>query len=304
MSESDLKQGFVSYEIVHETTYSYEKLKRSSVMTVCMQPKATATQLLDHYQLSTTPDSSIDIDIDPFGNTRHFFDIHRPHNKLTVTSNARVRTHPHEDKIDVKIDCWEDLVALRSSLEFWDFLLPTDLTRTQSDLDTWTDQQGGIDKSNPWVFLKTLEQRLSTVIRYRPGATTIDSTVDDLLRQHEGVCQDISQLMIAIARSKGIPARYVSGYLYVAPNATRRLVDNATHAWVDCYLPGSGWCTFDPTNPEGTQESRVTVAYGRDYRDVPPIRGITFGGGEAVMDVSVMVFRQPYGNLSGPDKQS
>lgn len=293
MSDSSAMDGFVSYEIVHETTYSYEHSKRSSVMTVCMQPKATQSQLLDHYQLSTTPESTIDIDVDPFGNTRHFFDIHRPHDKLTISSNARVRARANEDRTDRKHDQWKTLEELKSALEFWDFLLPTDLTRTKSDLDRWIDQQGGIDKTNPWLFLKSLEQRLSEVIRYRPGATTIDSTVDDLLRHHEGVCQDISQLMIAIARSKGVPARYVSGYLYVEPNATRRLVDNATHAWVECYLPSNGWCTFDPTNPQGLPESRVTVAYGRDYRDVPPIRGITFGDGEAVMDVSVMVFRQP-----------
>ena len=287
----------MAYEIVHETTYSYDEAKRSSVMTVCMQPRTTSWQILDYYQLSTNPDSAIDVDVDPFGNTRHFFDIHRPHHTLTVSSTARVRASTQEPDVDAQNDQWDDLTRLNASLEFWDFLLPTDLTRTQSDLDRWTDQQGGIDKSSPWLFLKSLELRLSEVIRYRPGATTIDSTVDDLLRHHEGVCQDISQLMIAIARSKGIPARYVSGYLYVAPNETRRLVDNATHAWVECYLPATGWCTFDPTNPHGCSESRVTVAYGRDYRDVPPIRGITFGDGDAVMDVSVMVFRQPSANL-------
>ena len=292
MSVSDTRQEFVSYEIVHQTTYSYEQGKRSSVMTVCMQPKSTEFQQLEQYQLSTTPESVIDVDIDPFGNTRHFFDIHRPHNKLTVTSNARVRATVDQQSPTAEHDDWGTLAKLRSALEFWDYLLPTDLTRTKSDLDRWTDQQGGIDKSDPWQFLKTLESRLSEVIRYRPGATSIESTVDDLLRHHEGVCQDISQLMIAIARSKGIPSRYVSGYLYVAPNATRRLVDNATHAWVECYLPSKGWCTFDPTNPQGAPATRVTVAYGRDYRDVPPIRGITFGEGEAVMDVSVMVFRQ------------
>lgn len=292
MFDFDTKQKFVSYEIVHQTSYSYEHEKRSSVMTVCMQPKATQWQYLDHYQLATTPESAIDIDVDPFGNTRHFFDIHRPHHRLTVTSNARVRSRFDKADETAEHDDWSALKKLHTNLEFWDFLLPTDLTRTKNDLDSWTDHQGGIDKSNPWLFLKSLEQRLSEVIRYRPGATSIDSTVDDLLRHHEGVCQDISQLMIAIARSKGIPARYVSGYLYVAPNATRRLVDNATHAWVECYLPSKGWCTFDPTNPQGAPESRVTVAYGRDYRDVPPIRGITIGEGEAVMDVSVMVFRQ------------
>lgn len=292
MSESEGTGGFVTYEIVHQTTYNYEHAKRSSVMTVCMQPKSNQWQVLDRYQLTTAPESSIDIDVDPFGNTRHFFDIHRPHNNLTITSNAQVRARANRFRTDETPDKWEEIAGLKSALEFWDFLLPTDLTRTKSDLDEWTDQQGGIDKSQPWVFLNSLERRLSEVITYRPGATSIDSTVDDLLRHHEGVCQDISQLMIAISRSQGIPARYVSGYLYVAPNETRRLVDNATHAWVECYLPSTGWCPFDPTNPQGALDSRVTVAYGRDYRDVPPIRGITFGDGDAVMDVSVMVFRQ------------
>ena len=121
MFDFDSKSKFVSYEIVHETTYSYEHKKRSSVMTVCMQPKATSWQFLDHYQLATTPESAIDIDVDPFGNTRHFFDIHRPHNKLTVTSNARVRSQFNEEVEVTDQDDWNALAKTSYSVRFLGF---------------------------------------------------------------------------------------------------------------------------------------------------------------------------------------
>ena len=98
-------------------------------------------------------------------------------------------------------------------------------------------------------------------------------------------------LLIAVARAWSIPARYVSGYLYDTPGDSNRLAEDATHAWVECLLPGIGWKSFDPTNPGGLEDTHIIVGYGRDYRDVPPIKGITLGEGEAEMDVNVVVLR-------------
>ncbi len=280
------------YEVAHNTHYEYDAPKHSSVMYLCVKPRTTDSQHVESFELATIPESKIDEDSDSFGNTRNCFDIHRPHKQLSITSHAIVSVESSSSIHSLKGSAWENLKGLESSMEMWHYLQPTDLTKTKHDLDQWIRSQGGIDEETPFTFLYAVERMLSNVITYKPGSTTIESTVDDLLTHHEGVCQDISQLMIAIARSRGIPARYVSGYLYVEPNETRRVVDNATHAWVECFFPGHGWISFDPTNPDSASESHIMIAYGRDYRDVAPTKGITLGLGDTIMDVSVSV--NPY----------
>ncbi|MYD81482.1 MAG: transglutaminase family protein [Gammaproteobacteria bacterium] len=291
-SDSELQHDAVEYEVIHTTHYSYESIKRSSVMSLCMKPRETERQHIESYSLSVTPETLVDEDLDIFGNSRHVFDVHRPHKNLTVSSSARVRMHQSasSDSEDEAIE-WDSLDSYRSDWRLWEYLNPTDLTRTSVDLKDWSKKLGSLNWDDPVEFLESLEQRLSETISYRPGRTTIDSTVEEVLTHREGVCQDISQLMIAIARSWNIPARYVSGYLYDTPGDANRFAEDATHAWVECLLPNTGWRSFDPTNPGGLEDSRIIVGYGRDYRDVPPIKGITVGEGEAEMDVNVVVLR-------------
>ncbi len=291
-SDSELQHDAVEYEVIHTTHYSYESIKRSSVMSLCMKPRETERQHIESYSLSVTPETLVDEDLDIFGNSRHVFDVHRPHKNLTVSSSARVRMHQSasSDSEDEAVE-WDSLDSYPSDWRLWEYLNPTDLTRTSVDLKDWSKKLGSLNWDDPVEFLESLEQRLSETISYRPGRTTIDSTVEEVLTHREGVCQDISQLMIAIARSWNIPARYVSGYLYDTPGDANRFAEDATHAWVECLLPNTGWRSFDPTNPGGLEDSRIIVGYGRDYRDVPPIKGITVGEGEAEMDVNVVVLR-------------
>ena len=299
-SVSDQRQNTVGYEVVHTTHYLYDSVKRSSVMSLCMKPRETERQHIESYSLTVSPETPVDEDIDIFGNNRHVFDVHRPHKDLTVTSSTRVlldRTPPSDSK-QQDID-WKSLDGYASDWRLWEYLHPTDLTQTSVDLQDWSKKLGSLNWDDPVEFLGSLEQRLSETISYRPGRTTIDSTVEEVLVHREGVCQDISQLMIAIARSWRIPARYVSGYLYDTPGDTNRFAEDATHAWVECLLPDIGWKSFDPTNPGGLEDSRIIVGYGRDYRDVPPIKGITLGEGEAEMDVNVVVLRT---HLPQPDQ--
>lgn len=296
--ESNLEQNLVRFEIAHTTCYTYEKPRLSSVMSLNLMPRKDRRQNVDYYQLRTDPSTFVDSEIDYFGNTRHFLDLHRPHQQLTIESVAKVWVNEvlELDKIQHNSN-WEEIAALQDSIEYWEYLQHTNLTRTKVDLVDWVDAQGGIELSDPESFLETLCVRLSQVIRYQPGSTTIESTVDDLLKQHEGVCQDIAQLMIAIARTKGIPSRYVMGYLYVSPGESHRLAQNTTHAWVECYLPHKGWTSFDPTNPDLPKDSHIVVSYGRDYRDVAPTKGISLGTGDATMDVSVTVLKDTISSI-------
>ena len=119
--------------------------------------------------------------------------------------------------------------------------------------------------------------------------TSAASPLEHVLASGEGVCQDFAHVMIAIARSWGIPTRYVSGYLYVVDEDGGQRTGAATHAWVECRLPGLGWTGFDPTNRERAGERHVQIAVGRDYGDVSPTRGVFHGAAESVLDVEVTV---------------
>ena len=128
---------------------------------------------------------------------------------------------------------------------------------------------------------------------YLPGSTWVVSPIEHILDSRQGVCQDYAHVMIAIARSWHIPACYVSGYLYMDGQGGEAVPQKATHAWVECRLPGLGWIGFDPTNRSLANERHIRVAVGRDYQDVAPVRGVFVGGGESRLDVEVRVRRPP-----------
>jgi transglutaminase-like putative cysteine protease len=139
--------------------------------------------------------------------------------------------------------------------------------------------------------LTRLTRHLHDFFTYRPSATEIDTPLDEFVRARAGVCQDYTHAMLALCRRIGIPARYVSGYLETGAGLT--LGSDASHAWIEAYLPGSGWVGFDPTNGTLVGQTYVKVGHGRDYDDVPPVRGLRRGGGTESLRVAVRVLRVP-----------
>jgi len=127
------------------------------------------------------------------------------------------------------------------------------------------------------LTLRGLMTEMYVRFEYSPQATRVDSRIDEALQARRGVCQDFSHIFIALARRLGIPSRYVSGYLFPRTESESRTAAHATHAWAECYLPGLGWCGFDPTNNEDASVGHIRVAVGRDYSDVPPTRGVYKG---------------------------
>ena len=157
-------------------------------------------------------------------------------------------------------------------------------------LETFVDRHGIEPGSDPLESLSRLSDTLHRCLNYIPGSTTAESPVEHILETGSGVCQDYSHLMIALARSWGIAARYVSGYLHLPEGSGWQPSANATHAWVECRLPGLGWVGFDPTNQSLSGHGGVVrIAAGRDYHDVSPTRGILQGGGETRLEVEVRV---------------
>ncbi len=137
--------------------------------------------------------------------------------------------------------------------------------------------------------MRDLNSAINSAFEYTPNTTRVDSPIGEALRMREGVCQDYAHITITLARQLGIPCRYVSGYLYQPVRSQDRSTGEATHAWVEAYLPGLGWVGFDPTNNTTTDERHIRVAIGRDYADVPPTRGVYRGKAESELAVTVRI---------------
>ena len=278
------------YDIVHTTEYAYAESVKSCVMTVCAQPRSEPGQQLLSFTLNTEPRADLMESQDVFGNTHHLFAIRHAHSGLKITSFSSVQrqsatTRPNQ----LDATAWQRLETWRDDWRMWQYLNASELTQTKADLDSWVRQHGDFDNCDPLSRLFELMRCLNESFDYVVGATNVQTTIDQFLERGEGVCQDFAHFMIAVARSWGIPSRYVSGYLQEGSGSWDRVARNESHAWVSCLLPELGWCTFDPTNPAAGEIDHVAVAYGRDYKDVAPTRGVVEGMSDIDMNVSVIV---------------
>lgn len=277
--------GPVRYQIEHVSRYSYTK-RGQCVMLLCLEPRKSPRQRLLHFEIETQPPVSLSRETDCFGNARHLLALHQAHQALTITTRATIEVAA-TPLLPARLypGAWE---ALRAHAD-WDFTQPSALVRPSPALDAFVQQHGIAPADDPLASLLHLCDTLHRCLHYIPGSTSAESSVEHILATGRGVCQDYSHLMIAIARSWGIPARYVSGYLRPGGCA----VGNATHAWVECRLPTRGWVGFDPTNKSLAGAGNVCIAVGRDYRDVSPTRGILHGGGKTRLDVTVQMHSTP-----------
>ena len=280
----------VRYEIEHVSRYRYEYRVRRCAMLLCLEPRGDSGQRLLHFEIETHPAGGLSRERDSFGNTRHVLDLHQAHRVLEITARSTVEsTTPVALPNHLGAGAWKEIRAFAESFADWDFTHPSPLIPFTPALCAFVDRHRIKPGNDPLESLVRLSNTLHRRLQYIPGATSAESPVDDVLRTDRGVCQDFAHVMIAIARSWGIPARYVSGYLHVTGRSGEHVAENATHAWVECRLPGLGWIGFDPTNRSLAGIGHVRIAAGRDYRDVSPTRGVIHGGGEARLEVDVLV---------------
>lgn len=282
--------GRTTYEITHHTRYVYARPAWRSVMALCLQPRSDRRQELLAFAIATDPPAPLNAETDCFGNTRHVFNLHRAHQRIDITARARVRpAHPPSLPNSLGPGAWEEIRSQAKSVALWDYLRPSQLAHWVPALDGFVRRLRVGPGDDPLADLRALSDAIHDRLSYIPGATTPDSTVEHVLKTGEGVCQDYAHLTIAIARSWGVPARYVSGYLHLAGVAGEQAPENATHAWAECLLPELGWVGFDPTNRTLVDDRHVRIAQGRDYRDVSPSRGVLLGGGDTRLEVDVRV---------------
>lgn len=272
------------YEIEHVSRYLYTAPVQRCVMTLCLQPRDDRGQRLLHFAVSTAPPTPLSYETDAFGNTKHVLNVHREHEVLEITTRCTVETAPSAAlPASLGTDAWEELRSWGQSLTHWDFMHASALARPSAALTSFVDRLGLEPAGDPLAALRRLSDTLHRSFEYVPGVTSAVSPIEHILETGRGVCQDYAHVMIAIARSWGVPARYVSGYMDVS----ERVPTTATHAWVECRLPDLGWVGFDPTNRRLADERYVRIAVGRDYQDVAPTRGVLLGGGESQLEVDV-----------------
>jgi transglutaminase-like putative cysteine protease len=275
------------YTIRHTTRFRYSAPINESIMEVRIQPRSEGNQYCLDFQLYTSPRAHIMNYRGEFGNRVHHFDIPNSHNQLTITAQALVDVTPPSPLPEaLTAQAWDELDALTQSGDYWDTLMPSRFANPSELLYELAHELDVRRRDDPLTVLRDLNSAIYRTFEYSPKTTRVDSPIDEALSLRKGVCQDLAHIMITLARHLQIPCRYVSGYLY---RGERSSLGEATHAWVEAYLPDLGWVGFDPTNNTVTDERHVRVAIGRDYADVPPTRGVFRGKAESELAVTVRI---------------
>jgi transglutaminase-like putative cysteine protease len=278
------------YAIRHVTRFRYDHPVRETVMQLIMQPKSEGGQRVTSFQIVTKPRANLQAYTDHFGNAIYHFSVPGAHQELTIEADATLEVGPLASAPEwVEPDIWAALDADELKAEHFDMLRPTRLTHPCGPLDAFLAERNLTRSGDPMTALRRLSKAIYDGFTYQPSVTDVDSPIDTALERRQGVCQDFAHIMLTVARSWGIPARYVSGYIYTRRDTGDRSDPEATHAWIEAYLPGLGWTGFDPTNNVAVNERHIRVAIGRDYHDVPPTRGVFKGIANSELSVAVTV---------------
>lgn len=285
------------YQIDHTTTYEYSDPVSLCHNLVHLHPRSCPQQSLLRAYLTVDPLPALTQDFhDFFGNPVSAFTIEHPHRQMRIAAHYQVEVKPARMMELEESPSWErvqEAVRADSSptgIDAIQFAFDSTYIKCHEELAEFA--RPSFPEGKPFLLaVLDLTKRIYRGFRYDPQATTLATPLHDVLLHRRGVCQDFAHLQIGCLRSLGLPARYVSGYVLTKPPPGKpRLVGaDASHAWIAVYCPDVGWVDFDPTNNLIPQETHITLAWGRDYDDVSPIKGVILGGGSHTMAVSVHV---------------
>ena len=278
------------YSIRHLTRFRYEQPISESIMETRMHPRSDSTQHCLSFTLSVSPRCRVFAYRDHLGNNVHHFDIPGEHNQLLIVAESVVEQQPQvEIPVSLAPDAWSALDALIGTGDYWEMLLPSRFTAETEVVRQLARRLNVVRRDDPLMLAHELCRKLFEYFEYVPRSTRVDSPIDEAIVNGKGVCQDFAHTMIALLRLVGIPARYVSGYLYRGIEDHDRSTPDATHAWVEALMPYLGWVGFDPTNNLVAQRRHIRTAVGRDYADVPPTHGVFRGSTASELYVAVQV---------------
>ncbi|WP_422747720.1 transglutaminase family protein [Mycobacterium sp. WMMD1722] len=296
MTHPQSRPGSRCYQISHRTVYTYSDDVTSSYGRGFLTPRDLSRQRCLSHELDIRPspgDRSTSRDV--YGNLSSYFHVTEPHRRLSVTSRSVVEVDPvapERYRSAAAGAPWEIARPVGA-----DAALATEFTldlRSAEITDAVRAYAApSFTPGRPLIeVLRDLTSRIFTDFTYRSGSTTVSTRVDQVLAAREGVCQDFARLAISCLRAHGLAASYVSGYLATdpPPGKERMVGVDATHAWAAVWTPQNHWLAFDPTNDQMIDERYVVVGFGRDYADVPPLRGIIYTDSQrSAIEVSVDV---------------
>jgi transglutaminase-like putative cysteine protease len=260
--------------IEHETTFSYTQPVREAIGEARLRPRDEAGQRLIGFRLTLDPHAPFDVIGDRFGNTLHCYSVLPAHRRLVVTATSEVETSA------------EALIAAPALtlLEQHSYSGASPFVPATDDLLAFA-RANAPAEADPEARARALAGAIYASCVYEPGSTDMSTTAEAVLAGRRGVCQDFAHLLIALCRATGLPARYISGYLFDTGKPADAVL--ASHAWTEVYLEGRGWLGLDPTHNRATGPLYTRVAIGRDYADAAPVRGIYQG--EATETLAVQV---------------
>lgn len=275
--------------IEHTTSVRYTGQVLTSFNEARMTPLTLPTQITLESRVTAGPDVPVWTYNDYWGTYVSVFDLPDPHGDLLIRAVATVETEAaaRQDAAGARPG-WDDLTAKATSGRLLEYLLPTTLTTVTPGIVAAV--TAGLRAASPDEAAAAIASRVRERVTYMPGATGVRTSAQEAWDKGQGVCQDMAHVTVALMRAAGLPARYVSGYLHPDTKAEPgRTAVGQSHAWVE-YWAGS-WTACDPTSGAPVGERHVVVARGRDYADVPPLKGIYRGAPESVMEVTVEVTR-------------
>ena len=285
------------YEITHLTEYLYSSEVSVSQHVARLTPRELGFQRCLTHELTVEPRAALVTQReDYYGNQATFFTIAGAHRRLAVTARSRVELSPRGVPAAASTPPWESVRDLfrrhdaSPTVNTQEFIFPSAMIPRLPELADYAG--GSFVAGRPLLEAVTdLTRRMFGDFQFDPRATTVATPLEQVVKQRRGVCQDFAHFQIGCFRALGLPARYVSGYLETLPPPGKaRLVGaDASHAWVQIFIPGAGWVEVDPTNNLLPSDRHITLAWGRDFSDVSPIRGVIVGGGKHGLKVSVDV---------------
>ncbi len=287
----------MKYRLTHITRYESEEKVSIGMNQVYLTPRVTPWQTCEYNRIQTTPVSTIsDRRVDYFGNHVSYFSFERGYQKLEIRATSRVTVQPRLLGDFAQSQAWDDLLRLLASkpenyYSVQEMTIPSPMVQTAgAAVRDYAIKSFPQDKP-VLLCLQDLLLRFSRDFEFDSTATTINTPIQEVMEKRRGVCQDFTHVLLAMLRSMKIPARYVSGYLrtYPSEGQPRLIGADASHAWVSVYCGSHGWVDIDPTNSCFVSDEHITIAWGRDYSDVAPVRGVVIGAGSHTLAVSVDV---------------
>ena len=290
----------LTLRVRHLTRYEYHGQVWDSFNEARLQPVTDHAQFCSRFILRIDPNAEVREYPDFYANCVHYFDVKAPHERLEVEAESVIQTFADERGPVPAVNSRSSLKDTSIIENYFDFLHDSDYVSLEQEV--WRESVDALPHgvSDLWEDTLAIGGHIFRTFTYTPKFTTVNTKPTEVVRSRQGVCQDFAHVMLGICRIHGIPARYVSGYFYNPYRAPDEV--EASHAWIEVYLPGYGWKGFDPTHNRVPDTRYIKVASGRDYGDIRPVSGTFRGVGTRELLVDVRITREP--DASGPEHPS